>query len=179
MAGTMNGSRWRRIRTTTERKRRRRGSMYVVVLGTATLATILGLSALYAVRIERRGAQAANERLEAQLYAQAAIEMGFLMIRQNADWRTTLGNRYWAAKQPIGNGTYTLLAAITEDGDGNADNDPVVLTGTGFSGQAAHAMQVTVVPENGGMIVSPGSWQQVPVDPGVLDIDPLPPGGTF
>ena len=159
---------------TIRRNYRRRGSMYLVVLGTAMLATILGLSALYVVRIERRIAQGSSDRLEARLYAQAGIELGFLLIRQDPDWRKTLETGYWAAKQPIGNGTYTLWAVIVDDGDGQPDNDPVILTGIGFSGRARHAMQVTIVPQDGGMVVSPGSWRQGTIPTGALEMEPLP-----
>ncbi|MCP4250373.1 MAG: hypothetical protein GY778_25295 [bacterium] len=151
---------------TTRRTCRRRGSMYVVVLGTAMMVTIIGLSALYVVRVEHRSGQGSNDRLEAQLYARSGIERGFLMIRTDPDWRNTLGSGSWAAEQPIGNGSYTLVALITDDGDGLPDNDPVVLTATGISGRASHATQVTVVPQNGGMVVSPGSWQQGTVTKG-------------
>lgn len=96
-------------------------------------------------------------------------------MRMGPAWRDNPGCGVWAAKQPIGNGTYTLLAAITDDGDGQADNDPVVLTGIGVSGRARHGMQVTIVPQNGGMVISPGSWEQVTVDDKVLVLDPPAP----
>ena len=163
-----------RLRTA-RRNHQRRGSMYVVVLGTAMIATVIGLSALYLVRIERRAAQGANEQVEARGYAQSAIEIGFLMIRADPAWRDNLGSGYWAAKQPIGNGAYVLLAAVIDDGDGQPDNDPVVLTGIGVSGRARHGMQVTIVSQSGGMIVSPGTWKQVPVNDELLVHAPLAP----
>ena len=72
-------------------------------------------------------------------------------------WRTGCGYGHWAIDQPIGVGRFSLDATFIDDGDGKAHNDPVVLTGTGVSGQARQMIQMIVTPRSGGMAVSEGS----------------------
>ena len=145
---------------TRKRRFRRRGSSYVFFMGTAMIVTIIGLSALMAVRIQRRGAEGSNDLAAARFYAQSAIEHGFAMINQKADWRTDLGSGFWIPAVNIHGGTYSLDATFSDDGDGNPDNDYVVLTGTGVHGPARHKTQVTLTAQGSGVALSPESWQR-------------------
>lgn len=142
------------------RRHRRRGVTYVLLVGTAMIVTVIGLSALVAARVQLRSAEGTNDSAEARFYAQSAVEMGFLMIRGTSTWRNDLGSGFWLTDQPIGTGTFSLEATIL-DGGGDPNDDPVVLTGTGVCGQARHKMQATAVPQDGGMVIAPGSWRQV------------------
>ena len=125
------------------------------------LLSVIGLSAITVSRIEHRRTEGANDRVAASLYAQSAIELGFVMIYQDPAWRTSLGTGSWLDGLAIGRCTLGLTVATTEDGDGQPDNNPAVLTGTGVCGAAEHRIQVIIVPERGGMVASPGSWTQV------------------
>ncbi len=140
---------------------RRRGASYVFFLGTAMLVTVIGLSSLMLVRVQRRGAETANDMASARFYAQAAIEYGFARINADPDWRTTLGSGTWAANQAIGSGYFDLQAEIVDDGDADPNNDPLVLKGRGYSGQAAHRAEVTVIVSGDELIIQPGSWTRV------------------
>lgn len=142
------------------RRYRRRGSSYVFFMGTAMIVTIIGLSALMAVRVQRRGAEGSNDLGAARFYAQSAIEHGFTMINQDPDWRTNLGSGFWFTNQDIHTGTYSLEATIVDDGDGKPENDDVVLTGTGVHGPASHRTQVLLKAPSGEPALSPGSWQR-------------------
>ncbi len=143
------------------RRCRRRGMTYILILGVATMVTVIGLSALTVTRIEWRASVRASEAGAARFYARSAVELGFLSIRDDPAWRTGLGSGWWLLDQPIGDGTMSLDAAIVVDGDEDPDNDVLVLTGIGVCGEARHKMQVTVVPDSGGMVIAPSSWQQV------------------
>lgn len=137
---------------------RRRGSMYVAVLGVAMIVTVIGLSALMATRVERQYARGTGDFAQARLYAQSAIEMGFFWISDDPDWRT----REWEADQPIGQGTYTLEGIDPDDDNLEAEpNNSIILIGTGVQGEARYKLQVTVVPLKGGYELSPGAWRQV------------------
>ncbi len=139
---------------------RRRGSSYVFFMGTAMIVTIIGLSALMAVRIQRRGAEGSNALAAARFYAQSAIEHGFAMINQYPDWRTNLGSGFWFTNQDIHGGTYSLEAAFIDDGDGRPENDDLVLTGTGVHGPTTHRTQVMLIAQSADVALSPGSWQR-------------------
>ncbi|MBU0719303.1 MAG: hypothetical protein KJ749_13725 [Planctomycetes bacterium] len=127
---------------------RRRGSMYVMVLGCTMLVTVIGLSALALTRVERRTAEGTGSLIQARLYAMSAIEIGLHRIQNDVDWRTTYPNGVWETDQPIGTGTYTLMGT---DSDGlpldNDEMDPLVLTGIGIQGEAVYSLQVTLVAE--------------------------------
>ena len=131
---------------------RRRGSSYVLFLGTAMMVTVIGLSSLMVVRIQRRSDDGTNDVATARFYAQSAIEMGFAHINEDPNWRTTYANGVWEADQPIGTGTYTLEVTDPNDGDlSNNEADSVVLTGIGMQGDACYKLQVTLQAEGGAL----------------------------
>ena len=147
---------------TTRRKRRhcRRASSYVFFMGCAMAVMIIGLSALLAVRIQRRGAEGSNHLAAARFFAQSAIEYGFAVFNQDADWRANLGSGFWVTDLAIYGGTFSLEVAFIDDGDGKQGNDDVVLTGTGVHGPASHRTQVMLTAQSGEVALSPGSWQR-------------------
>ncbi|MGE5295344.1 MAG: hypothetical protein ACM3VT_11000 [Solirubrobacterales bacterium] len=127
--------------------RANQGSIYLHVLATSLLVTMLGLGSLMAVRLQMRSARLSRESAEARLCAQSAVEVGLLSIKQNANWRTTWSNGVWLQSIPLGSGSFTL--AGIDPGDGvlsDSAYEPVVLTGTGTRGAACHKTQVTLTP---------------------------------
>lgn len=130
--------------------RRRAAGFYLLVLSVSMILMTVGLSALLAVRIQRRGAEGGNDSGAASLYAQSAIELGMHWIESDSAWRTSLGEGSWAFKQPIGAGYFTLEANdlgsknLLQD---SADTDSVLLTGTGVQGDARYMLQVTLTPQ--------------------------------
>ena len=115
---------------------RRRGSIYLAVLGYASLLTVIG----------PRAAEGEIDLVQARMHAHSAIEKGLWMIENDPVWRTNRSNGNWAADQPIATGTYTLEGIDPNDGNlTNSPVDPLVLTGTGLSGAARHKTQVTLV----------------------------------
>ena len=141
---------------------RRRGSIYVVVLGTSMLVTVIGVSALMATRIERTYVEGCNDLEAARLHAHSAIEMGYFWINNDPDWRTTRANGIWLADQPIGTGTFTLAVIDPDDGDLKSEpNNRIVLTGTGIEGDTRFKLAVTFAVVDGGYEVTEGSWKQV------------------
>ena len=122
--------------------------MYIAVLGCTLAVTVIGLSAVMVTRIERRSAEGAADMIQARLYAQSAIEVGLLRIRDDLDWRVTYPSGEWFAEQPIGTGTCSLEGI--DPGDNNlkdADTDPLLLTGVGIQGDARYQFQVTLLAE--------------------------------
>ncbi len=148
---------WRAVRTP------RRGSAYVMVLGCTLFLLLLGTSAAVQMLQTRRTAENSLAPAQARLHARSAIELGLLIMAQNADWRTARTCGVWADKEPIGTGAYTLV--VTEsDGDLNeADvcaipqtdkepfspvpSDSVVFTACGYQRGARQVLQVTLAPD--------------------------------
>jgi Tfp pilus assembly protein PilX len=128
------------------RLRRRAGAIYLIVLATSMLVALLGLSALMAARLRLRNAGPTGDMLEAQLYAQSAIELGRYWINQDPNWRTSRTKGYWAQNVALGKGKYSLYV-VDPNGTGALNQnttDPVTLTGTGMRGTATQQVQVTL-----------------------------------
>jgi len=126
-------------------QQRRRGSVYVAVLGCATVVAVIGISALTLVRIERNAAVDASDFAQARLNARAGVELGLLRIGDDLNWRTTYPNGFWETDKPIGTGSYSIQGIDRNDGDlTNNELDSLTLTGIGRQGDAQYQLQVTL-----------------------------------
>lgn len=133
------------------RPRRRRGSLYVSVTFVALIVSLIGLSTLAVIRIERRGRLADADAASAQLYARSAVELGLTRVASDPDWRFVYKQGAWLTDVPIGSGTYTLEGFDTTDGVlGNDPEHPVRLVGTGKKGEAVQKFEITLVPAHRG-----------------------------
>lgn len=141
-------------------RHRRRAAGYVLFLGCSLLVTVVGLSAMMSMRIQRRTTQSSGDILTARHHAQSAVELGLAMIGSNANWRTSPGSGVWIPSMAVGSGTLTLSAAILADADADPDNNPVLFTGTGMQGQARQVLTLRVDPiaSYGGLVVGPRTW---------------------
>lgn len=120
------------------RRRQRRGTIYVIVLLSSLLVATIGVSALQLVRLQSRMASDYTDFIAARAHARAAIEIGMLKIRNDKNWRTSLGNGSWVTDNPIETGKYSISAFDPVDNDvTQGDNHPVILTGIGKKGDAA------------------------------------------
>ena len=128
--------------------RRRTGGVYIAVLGSAMIIALLGMCALIGQRIENRLVVASSDIRQAQLNASTAIELAILAMKQDTNWRTTYTSGNWFTNRNTGIGSCT--ANVVDPLDSNLTNnpdDPVIVTGIGYSGGAEQRMQVTVDPK--------------------------------
>jgi len=95
----------------------RRGSVYVALLGVTTIVTIIGVSALMAVRIQRRAAEAGNDAAEARFYAQSAADLALFWIQNDPLWRQHCSNDTWLPDLALDLGTLTWKLVDELDGD--------------------------------------------------------------
>jgi len=126
----------------------RRGSTYVLILGLSAVIMTMALGAMALARLQARRGRATADIAHARLCAHAALQMGRLLIKADADWRDHYPNGTWGADVPAGRGTASLQ--VVDPGDGNLADDalePVVLTGTGTRGLATQKMRVTLLAE--------------------------------
>lgn len=120
----------------------RRGGIYIAVLGAGMLVTLIGLTALAAVRIQRLTVSTATDAEQARLYAQSAVELGAQLVRSDPLWRVTRTNGIWVNEQPIGDGRFTLEGIDPIDGDlANRLTDPLVLRATAWRGRARQIVE--------------------------------------
>ena len=129
------------------RYRRNRGSVYLAVLGASTLVALLGITALAVRQVQRRTVQASLDALQAQLYAQSAIELAMAQMLDDPNWRTNYANDAWAPARALGRGTCRFKFVDEDDGD-LRDNpaDRVRIYGEGMLGDTSRLVSVLVEP---------------------------------
>jgi hypothetical protein len=128
-------------------RKARRGSVYLAVLGTSLIVALLALSTLALQRVQNRMLTTTSDIRQAQLNAEAAVELGLLAMKQDTNWRTTYPSGHWFTDRSLTAGTCSLDGIDPVDND-LTDNmtDPVVLTGIGKSGASEQRVQVTIDP---------------------------------
>ena len=127
---------------------RRTGGVYIAVLGSSMIIALLGMCALFGQRIQNRLVVASSNIRQAQLNANAAVEIALLTMKQDASWRTTYSNGNWFTNRSTGIGSCTAnVIDPVDDTLAGGPDDPVVVTGIGYSGGAEQRVQVTVDPK--------------------------------
>ncbi|MBI2481759.1 MAG: carbohydrate binding domain-containing protein [Planctomycetia bacterium] len=132
-------------RGTRNSKHPRRGSIYVLVLGTTMIVAVLGLAALSLVRIQRLQSEGGDDMRKAQAYAKVALDMAWYRVQSDSSWRSQLASGTWSTDQAIGDGFYSFTG--TDPIDGNLTNSavhPVVIVGVGKSGNATQKLQLEI-----------------------------------
>ena len=127
--------------------RSRRGfALYVAVLSTTLIVSVLGLTALTVVRIERKEASAIKQRLTARSYARSAVELGLAAVSSDSTWRSQYQNNVETVVQPLGpTGT---VSWVLSDVDGSlADADTLLrIRGVGRLGSVVQVSSVLFRP---------------------------------
>jgi hypothetical protein len=116
--------------------------MYVFVLSTATLVSIMGLGALLAARTRFSAAVSEENMLQARWCAKAAIQLGLQIMRDDPGWRSNWGPGAWISNEVVGRGRCSLSAAEIADGDANPINNTWMLSAEGVCDGATHHLQV-------------------------------------
>ncbi len=129
-------------------RRRRRGGLYVAILGAALTVSLIGLTALLTARVQGRASEGSTDAAEALLYAQSAIEMGLLLTSaENPNWRSDLEPGLWLKRVPLGSGSISLEVYDPTNNLGDSPLDPLTLVATGYRGPARALLAVTLAPD--------------------------------
>lgn len=131
------------------RNRRRRGGVYVLVLGMAAMITVVGLGAIALSRTQIRSTLADNEWARAEALAGAGVEAALANMNTNSAWRTDysagaeveIGSLGSAG--PGGSGKASFRIVDPADGDlVKFDQDPVRIYGYGRVGAATRVFSL-------------------------------------
>ncbi|MCM2374805.1 hypothetical protein [Aporhodopirellula aestuarii] len=127
------------------RRHPRRGTaLYISVVSTAMIVSLLGLAGMCIMRIERRHATSVNDRLIARSHAKSAVELGLRYINADSSWHTTYSNSVETTPLAVGpDGTGTVSFMI-EDTDGSLTDSDTELRLKGI-GRLNNTVQVTSV----------------------------------
>ena len=128
------------------RHRRRGAALYVAVMFKALIVSLLGLSGLTLVRVERERATMVMDRFVARSNARSAVELALLVISNDSDWRNTYTNGQETTPQLIGPSDQGTVSWVLEDSDGNlTDADTELrLHGVGRLGTATQVLSIEI-----------------------------------
>lgn len=125
--------------------RGRRGtSLYITVLSTALIVSLLGLSGLTVLRIERKQSAVSNDRRTAKMNAASAVQWALRVIANDPNWRTTHSNGIETTPQSLGADSSGTLSWILEDSDGSLTDADTELRLKGI-GRVGNTVQVSSV----------------------------------
>ncbi|MCA9288778.1 MAG: hypothetical protein KDA05_09355 [Phycisphaerales bacterium] len=127
------------------RRRARRASVYVLVLATAAIATAAGLGGILVQRTRLRAA-ATNANIDAaRLAAASGLEYALARIKNDPNWRTSIGAGSWLDSAALGNATLSV-SVVDPEGDAIASDPvaPIVVQTLGRSGAARQAFDATI-----------------------------------
>lgn len=129
--------------------------MYVLVIGTAMILAITGVSALTVTRTQTRAVTGVNDAREAGVLAFSAIEHALTVldaatIDDDPLWRTTYAGGVENPPIVLGRGTISFALVDPDDGDlADDDSDSVRLYGIGRVGEATRVYSVLLAPNSG------------------------------
>jgi hypothetical protein len=134
---------------------RRRSTLYVMCLGSALLVTVIGVSAVTAVRVRQNAVLDTQGTIAARYLAQSAVELAIAEIENNPNWREDNADGWWVVSLPCGNGQVSVNVSgngqvsvnVSDPDDSDlADHicDAVRVTGYGFAGDACQIMRVAL-----------------------------------
>ena len=149
----MRGHRLHSRTTRSPAPHRRRGTLYVGVMMTATIVTLVGLSGLSVAHLGVRSAQNTRSTETASMLARAAVEEGVRQIRATTTWRTTFANNTEYPNTPLAlNGGTLAWRFVDTDGNLNSNSaDGVRVYGIGRAGGAMYVESVLLQPTDAGV----------------------------
>jgi len=146
---------------------RRRGSIYLATLGATMIVTVIGLSALLAVRVRNREQSTTAVAVKTRVAAQSAIEWALFKIAGDPNWRTRYTHDTWAPEVTLGEVTLTFKLLDEQDADLADDAyDAVRLVAKAHSDAAVRLCSLLLQPNrpraslltNGGAESGLGDW---------------------
>ncbi len=127
-------------------KGRRRGSIYLAVLGVSIIVTALGVGGLLAARIRGATYGATADSLQARQNAETGVNLLANYMAGNAAWRSRAPG-VWMNAVPLTRGTCTVQVSDPIDGSlSNNPFDPVLIRVTGARGRARYTLEFTAKP---------------------------------
>ncbi|QOI99169.1 MAG: hypothetical protein HRU70_01145 [Phycisphaeraceae bacterium] len=126
---------------------RPRGAVYVAVLATAALASVMILAGLTALTAGERVRRTTEASARARHLASGALQRALTNPRNNAAWRDELSKGVSLGTSAFGGDQTT----VTVTGPGGADvraslSDPIIVIATAKAGAANHTLRATLTP---------------------------------
>lgn len=146
--------------------RARRGGVYIAVLGTAMIVSMIGMCALHLARLELRAARCRQQQAQTRSLAQTGIEFALGRIDLDSNWRSSYTNGQVQSYVSLGSEQFSFKLEDPADGDlANDATQPVQISGIGKVKDAVFVYTATYAETSDGFALVPGSWRQSSLSP--------------
>ncbi len=122
----------------------RRGAIYIYVLTSSALVTVIGLGAMYAIGVQRREAEIEAAFRRAAIACESGLDTSSRWI-ESADWPIDATAAPWSHTLAVGSDS-TVEVALETLPSGAVPTDPVALRIVGASGAGTVRERAEVVP---------------------------------
>ncbi|GAB5495151.1 MAG: hypothetical protein Phyf2KO_02310 [Phycisphaerales bacterium] len=130
-----------------KRTRTERGTIYLLVLVSSVIVTLIGLMGFRMIRAQAAIAQSDTQRDEAVVIAESAVQWGIHIVTLKDDWRDDITSGVPIRTGPFGQGTMSVMITDVDDGDLADDTtDPFTIRGTGIVGDSTQMLELVVQP---------------------------------
>lgn len=119
------------------RPHNRRGSLYLAVLGTSVVVSLLALAGMHAARVHLASTVTDAQQPQARLLAASAIELAITQLQADANWLTTYAVDTDYPATPVSAGGGTFVWRLRSAGGTNR-----TLQGAGTVGDATCTLEV-------------------------------------
>ncbi len=124
----------------------RRGTIYILVLMTSIIITLIGILGYRMVQGQARVARIDAQRDDAIALAESAVQWGIHYVTLSDDWRKVAKSGQVIRTMDLGDGQ---ISVILFDPDGDLDNDDtdgIAIVGTGTIGDASQMLSCVLKP---------------------------------
>lgn len=133
------------IHSLTKNSRRRRGAaLYILIVTMSVLISMLGLTGMNLMRLQRDQMLTGVERQRARLLSRSAVELGLDQLKNDPNWRTSYSSGVETTPSNIHASVNGTISWIVQDSDGNLQNADVALQLLGI-GRLDNTVQVTSI----------------------------------
>ena len=118
------------------------------------IVSAIGMSAMVVARLNLRSTSWRQDRREARVLANSAVELGAGLVMQNDNWRSSFQDNQEYPSTPMTMGNGTIAWKLVDERDGNLtddDADTARLYGIGRVGQAVYTKSVLLEPAGAGL----------------------------
>lgn len=130
------------------RRASRPGTVYLLVLVTVGIVTVLIMASLYAATVRRASVETAVNASLARAQAESGIELGLHLAQNSMTWRQNVSAAAVRAPLIMGAGSFGVYAGDPADADlDNNLTDPVTLQAFGWGVNTRQIVKVTLDPD--------------------------------
>lgn len=116
----------------------------MMVFATAIMVSLLGITSLEHLRINRSKSELVQDRMKANVFAQSAVGLGLRALEEDPDWRSNISSGEVSDPLTVMNDLNSQVYWVVDDSDGDFTDEDTLLSIRGV-GSHRDALQVAYV----------------------------------